>query len=1278
MKRFSPKTFTCRSITLWWIPSLFVAAPLAAAAPLQEARVSQVIQDVRLLGAHAAPRPAAVNDKVTLERAVRTGKESRAELTFTDLTITRLGANTIFSLKAGAREVDLASGTILLSVPSGAAPVKANTVGVTVAVTGGTGLLATGPPTKFMVLEGIGTIYPKGHPEKAVTVHGGEMVLMTADKKITQPEKFDVKLVLETSALIVDFPPLANLPLILTVMNQQLAQQQLAGTTSQPLARNLIDVIAVTDQNVNSNPILVAVRNTTPAPPVTPTPSITPPPTPTPSITPPPTPTPSITPPPTPSKFGTPTTITSPNPYLITNGTVITTDPSITTNGVTNFGTIYRGQADDGAFTVWAFGSTSAFDTALGIDNVFFADPNHLPIATFKFQSLSLTGNPTIDLSNGGGTKLALIGVDGITSGLAGGTLTFTGLDLLVLATVNGSINLTSDVSFQDLSELAMYARGAGSDLILDSPISNIGILELAAEGSIQLTNPGTMSVGEFDATAGNSLTLQIESLLLDGKASLNTLVLPGTTVATGANLTLNATGDYTNSSATEFSSLLVMNEGAHIETGGNIAVNIGGNLTATGLGSATGFPEPGDFEAVVQNTNGQIDNGGNLNLTVTGNVQVNGLAAFLQNYDETANPAGHIGTGGNIDVEIGGNFTANSYVDVFLNNHAGGVIDSGGNLTFNIGGALTIGADAGGTGLAGFSAEFVTSNRYDDSAGNTTSSFIGSDVSLFLHAASINMAGILLPSGISNALGSVINGNATATWDVPGNVMIQGTTPIANSLSGASWVITNDVPPVYQFTPPSGGTIHGSATLTLNIGGDLTIAGDASIEIENQRNSQSTVPRGGTIDSDATVNITAANFSVGGELDVDIRNRNNGIGSGTGGGSIGGNAVINLTLSGDLTTTGTDPNSGGVPGNAYFYIANESDVGGSGGFIGSDATINLQAGSISTAGLLDVEIDNFSGGSIGGNALINVGVSKDINIVGGATFQILNNNSGTIGGNATINMNVSGSATVTNDAAFQILGSDGAASAAINFNGGSYDAGGTFLAFIDGDGTITFNNSSAHADVLKVGALGTNGVLNIGGGTLSADTTLELYASGSKGQLNFVSNVTLGGNSIKILAANSVTIFNNIVVTIGGSTPAQVYTNNANYTGFGGNGTTTGTFAGAGANNPLPLNQAPPFGPSSPVPPTVTRGGGTLPSGRTGGTINVNNTAELLALLDGAVVGLDGRITIPDSKSATSRRDANQTNINRLSRLEHQLAIQRIRDRGITRIGGGKVAAAQ
>lgn len=97
------------------------------------------------------------------------------------------------------------------------------------------------------------------------------------------------------------------------------------------------------------------------------------------------------------------------------------------------------------------------------------------------------------------------------------------------------------------------------------------------------------------------------------------------------------------------------------------------------------------------------------------------------------------------------------------------------------------------------------------------------------------------------------------------------------------------------------------------------------------------------------------------------------------------------------------------------------------------------------------------------------------------------------------------------------------------------------FLSYIDGNGTITFNNATAHANILKAGVFGANGVLNIGGGTLSADTTLNLYAPGSNGQLNFVSNVTLGGGALtKILAANTINIFNNVVVTIGVDTAAS------------------------------------------------------------------------------------------------------------------------------------------
>src|SRR5205814_2743378 len=81
-----------------------------------------------------------------------------------------------------------------------------------------------------------------------------------------------------------------------------------------------------------------------------------------------------------------------------------------------------------------------------------------------------------------------------------------------------------------------------------------------------------------------------------------------------------------------------------------------------------------------------------------------------------------------------------------------------------------------------------------------------------------------------------------------------------------------------------------------------------------------------------------------------------------------------------------------------------------------------------------------------------------------------IDNTAGSIGGDATINMNISGTASVTNDATIAIYGSDPGGSAAINFNGGSYDVGGTFRSTIDGDGTITFANTDAHADIIKVG----------------------------------------------------------------------------------------------------------------------------------------------------------------------------------------------------------------
>ncbi len=101
---------------------------------------------------------------------------------------------------------------------------------------------------------------------------------------------------------------------------------------------------------------------------------------------------------------------------------------------------------------------------------------------------------------------------------------------------------------------------------------------------------------------------------------------------------------------------------------------------------------------------------------------------------------------------------------------------------------------------------------------------------------------------------------------------------------------------------------------------------------------------------------------------------------------------------------------------------------------------------------------------------------------------------------------------------------------------------------------------------------IGTNGTLNAGSGSIGAASSLRLH-----GSVNFTDNATLSGKSLKIIAADPVTIFNGKVVTVLGQSPASVFTNNPNYAGSGGNGSTTGTFGSKGATTE-PLSGAPGF----------------------------------------------------------------------------------------------------
>src|SRR5213082_2569148 len=138
-----------------WLPNQ------VAAADFGEAQVTQVVQDVKVVPAGAASRPAAVNETVTKGNAVQTGVQSRSELTFKDKTITRLGEKTIFSVGEGARTIDLGSGQFLLYVPKNSGGAKVKMGPVTAAITGTTILANVSPSgvTTFIVLEGGACIY---------------------------------------------------------------------------------------------------------------------------------------------------------------------------------------------------------------------------------------------------------------------------------------------------------------------------------------------------------------------------------------------------------------------------------------------------------------------------------------------------------------------------------------------------------------------------------------------------------------------------------------------------------------------------------------------------------------------------------------------------------------------------------------------------------------------------------------------------------------------------------------------------------------------------------------------------------------------------------------------------------------------------------------------------------------------------------------------------------------------------------------------------------------
>ena len=151
----TPLSFQYCRFTLFLACALTACAARTSAADLAQAVVRQKVNVVTVAPSlNAAARPAATGAVVQDQNVVRTGNESRAELEFTDLTLARMGANSIFSFDSQARALEFTQGALLFSKPANSGRVEVRSGAITAAITGSTGFISNQPAAIMKTAKG--------------------------------------------------------------------------------------------------------------------------------------------------------------------------------------------------------------------------------------------------------------------------------------------------------------------------------------------------------------------------------------------------------------------------------------------------------------------------------------------------------------------------------------------------------------------------------------------------------------------------------------------------------------------------------------------------------------------------------------------------------------------------------------------------------------------------------------------------------------------------------------------------------------------------------------------------------------------------------------------------------------------------------------------------------------------------------------------------------------------------------------------------------------------
>jgi hypothetical protein len=209
--------------TRFLLAGLALCASVAAhaAVPLTESTFTEIIKEANVVAsATKAVTPAVTHEVFKVPDLVRTGPDSRLEMTAPDKTITRIGENSVFTFESGQRDIRMEKGSVLFHPPAG--------VGGGTIKYGGTAAAVFGS-FKIIILEGEGTVTLANG--KSVQLGAGQMVIVPPDGNSLGPvENVNLGTLVPHLLLVRGFSDtLSSMPLIeaaIQLQNEQIAAGQ--------------------------------------------------------------------------------------------------------------------------------------------------------------------------------------------------------------------------------------------------------------------------------------------------------------------------------------------------------------------------------------------------------------------------------------------------------------------------------------------------------------------------------------------------------------------------------------------------------------------------------------------------------------------------------------------------------------------------------------------------------------------------------------------------------------------------------------------------------------------------------------------------------------------------------------------------------------------------------------------------------------------------------------------------------------------------------------------